>query len=132
MTLVDSSVWIDFFNGTTSAQTDYLNDRLGVEPVAIGDLMLVEVLQGFRAQRDFEAAKNVLLDLPVLELGGEVIALAAAENFRSLRRRGITVRKTIDTLIATYCIEQRHELLFSDKDFLPFVDHLGLRAAVSI
>jgi predicted nucleic acid-binding protein len=130
--LVDSSVWIDYFNGTATAQTDFLDERLGIEPVAIGDLMLTEVLQGFRKEDDYQTARIALLDLPVLTVGGQEIALAAAENYRALRSNGITIRKTIDTLIATFCIERSHELLFSDRDFEPFVSQLGLRAALSI
>lgn len=132
MILVDSSVWIDYFNGTATAQTDFLDERLGIEPVAIGDLMLTEVLQGFRKEDDYQTARIALLDLPVLTVGGQEIALAAAENYRALRATGITIRKTIDTLIATFCIERRHELLFSDRDFEPFVSQFGLMAALSI
>jgi len=130
--LVDSSVWIDYFNGTATAQADFLDERLGIEPVAIGDLMLTEVLQGFRKEDDYQTARVALLDLPILTIGGQEIALAAAENYRALRSTGITIRKTIDTLIATFCIERHHELLFSDRDFEPFVVQLGLRAALSI
>lgn len=132
MILVDSSVWIDYFNGTATRQTDFLFERLGRESVAIGDLMVTEVLQGFREEADYRTAKGLLLDLPVLSVGGLEVALAAAENYRILRGLGVTVRKTIDTLIATFCINQRHELLFSDRDFEPFVIHLGLRSAISL
>ncbi|MEC9340714.1 MAG: PIN domain nuclease [Pseudomonadota bacterium] len=132
MILVDSSVWIDYFNGASTAQADFLDSRLGIEPVAIGDLMLTEVLQGFRKEADYQSARTALLDFPVLTIGGQDIALAAADNYRALRSAGITIRKTIDTLIATFCIQRRRELLFSDRDFEPFVTHLGLRAALSI
>src|SRR5262245_40013561 len=105
MILVDSSVWIDFFRGTTTPQAERLDALLGTELVAIGDLMLVEVLQGFSSDRDFNQAKRLMTSLEVIEVGGQEIAIKAARNFRSLRARGITVRKAIDTLIATRCIE---------------------------
>jgi len=130
MILVDSSVWIDYFRGSTTPQVERLDSLLGTELVAIGDLMLVEVLQGFGSNRDFNQAKRLMTSLEVLEIAGQEIAVKAARNFRSLRARGITVRKTIDTLIATRCIEGRHPLLFSDRDFAPFVEHLGLRSAL--
>jgi predicted nucleic acid-binding protein len=127
--LVDSSVWIDYFRGTSSAQTDQLDALLGNELIVIGDLILTEVLQGFNAERDFNQAKKLLNALEVVDLGGQKIAIQAAQNFRTLRAMGITVRKTIDTLIATYCIENRIPLLYSDRDFDPFVQHLGLDSA---
>ena len=127
MILVDSSVWIDYFKGTVTAQTEKLDSLLGSEPLAIGDLILTEVLQGFAAERDFNAARKMLTSLTVVELGGQEIAIQAAKNFRVLRSLGVTVRKTIDTVIATRCIESGYELLHSDRDFDPFVRHLGLR-----
>ena len=127
MILVDSSVWIDYFNGTITAQTEKLDGLLGHEPLAIGDLILTEVLQGFANDRDFDQAKRLLTSLLVVALGGEQIAIQAARNFRTLRRRGITVRKTIDTVIATRCIEDGYTLLHNDRDFDPFAKHLGLR-----
>ena len=127
MILVDSSVWIDYFNGAIAAQTNKLNGLLGHEPLAIGDLILTEVLQGFTNERDFRQAKKMLTSLFFVELGGEQIAIQAARNFRALRRRGITVRKTIDTVIATRCIEDGYSLLHNDRDFDPFAKHLGLR-----
>jgi predicted nucleic acid-binding protein len=125
--LVDSSVWIDYFRGTITAQADKLDRLLGREPLAIGDLILAEVVQGFDEERDFENARKLLTSLAVVELGGTKIAIAAAKNFRVLRRLGVTVRKTIDTVIATRCIESGFELLHDDRDFDPFVLHLGLR-----
>jgi hypothetical protein len=125
--LVDSSVWIDYFNGATTAQPDRLDSLLGREPLAIGDLILTEVLQGFASDRDFNQARRMLTSLLVVELGGEEIAIQAARNFRILRRRGITVRKTFDTVIATRCIEDGYALLHNDRDFDPFAKHLGLR-----
>jgi predicted nucleic acid-binding protein len=127
--LVDSSVWVDYFRGSDTLQTDWLDLLLGREPLAIGDLILAEVLQGFDSDRDFRRARRVLTSLLVVDLGGLEIAIQAAENFRILRRRGVTIRKTIDTIIATRCIESGYELLHSDRDFDPFAAYLGLRVA---
>ena len=129
MVLVDSSVWIDFFNGTACAETDKLNEILGLEEVVIGDLILAEVLQGFRSDTNYKAAKNVLTSLTVHDLLGKDLAIKSANNFRKLRKKGITIRKTADVIIATYCIENKIPLLFTDKDFLPFVDNLRLKSA---
>lgn len=129
MILVDSSVWIDYFRGVATAQTDRLDALLGVEPVLVGDLILTEVLQGFRSQRDFNQALRLMQSMTAVQIGGQDIAIQAARNFRHLRARGLTVRKTIDCLIATRCMEDGHALLFSDRGFLPFVEHLGLEAA---
>lgn len=127
MILVDSSVWIDYFRGTITPQTDALDRLLDREPLAIGDLILTEVLQGFARDKDFEEAKSLLMTLTVAELGGKDIAIQAAQNFRTLRALGITVRKTIDTVIATRCIESGYLLLHNDRDFDPFAAHLGLQ-----
>ena len=129
MILVDSSVWIDYFNGKSSQETDQLDALLGVEPVAIGDLILSEVLQGFRNDRDYATAKELLTGLTVYDMLGAARAVQVADNYRALRKMGITVRKTADTIIATFCIERSLPLLFSDKDFEPFVKHLGLQRA---
>ncbi|MCK0509971.1 type II toxin-antitoxin system VapC family toxin [Aromatoleum buckelii] len=131
MILVDSSVWIDYFRGTVTPQTEKLDSLLGVEPVATGDLILAEVLQGFSSERDFNQAKKLMTALVIIDLGGQEIAIQAARNFRSLRALGVTVRKTIDTVIATRCIESGLALLCSDRDFDPFVKHLGLRSALT-
>jgi predicted nucleic acid-binding protein len=128
--LVDSSVWIDFFRGTASAEVDRLDDLLGREPVVIGDIILTEVLQGFTAEHDFDQALRMLGSLDCIGLTDHHIAVQAARNFRLLRSKGITVGKTIDTIIATRCIEDDIALLFSDRDFQPFVDHLGLVSAL--
>jgi hypothetical protein len=128
--LVDSSVWTDYFNGTITKQTGRLDGLLGREPLAIGDLILTEVLQGFAEEREFHQARKMLTSLMVVELGGLEIAIQAAKNFRALRRLGVTVRKTIDTVIATRCIESGYDLLHNDKDFDPFAEHLGLRVVV--
>lgn len=130
MILVDSRVWVDYFNGVRSRETDFLDATLGVEPVAIGDLILAEVLQGFRSDADYQIAKSVLLGLTVFELVGQDLAVRAADNYRTLRRRGVTVRKTVDCIIATFCIERRLPLLYSDRDFEPFAKRLGLVSAL--
>jgi hypothetical protein len=126
--LVDSSVWIDYFNGTITPQTEKLDRLLDEESLAIGDLILTEVLQGFTNERDFNKALALLTSLTVVDLGGRDIAIQAAKNFRLLREAGVTVRKTIDSVIATRCIESGYDLLHSDRDFDPFVKHLGLHA----
>ena len=130
MILVDSSVWIDYFRGVATPQSDRLDALLGVEPLAVGDVILTEVLQGFTSERAFEQALRLMISLSVVEIGGSQIAIQAARNYRTLRARGITVRKTIDTLIATRCIEDNHALLYSDRDFEPFVEHLGLQVVM--
>jgi predicted nucleic acid-binding protein len=126
--LVDSSVWIDYFRGRASRATDCLDDLLERELVAIGDLMLAEVLQGFTVARDFQLARQLLGSLDVITVCGRDIAIQAARNFLALRKRGVTVRKTIDTLIATRCIEDGLGLLHDDRDFDAFSRHLGLRS----
>jgi predicted nucleic acid-binding protein len=129
--LVDSSVWIDYFQGTITPQTEKLDALLGQQPLAIGDLILTEVLQGFDDDRDFNEARKMLTSLTVVELGGEEIAIQAAKNFRALRKLGVTVPKTIDTVIATRCIESGYDLLHNDRDFDPFARHLGLAVVAS-
>lgn len=131
MILVDSSVWIDYFRGVLSPETDRLDSLLGQELLITGDLIVAEVLQGFQPESEFNTAKRLMTgNLAVVSLVGPEIAVQAARNYRALRANCITVRKTIDTLIATYCIENGHSLLFSDRDFNPFVDYLGLRSAL--
>jgi predicted nucleic acid-binding protein len=128
MILVDSSVWIDYFNGNDTPQTLTLDNLLGVELLGIGDLILTEVLQGFRTDADYHTAKRLLTSLTAFNMLGCEMAIKSADNFRALRKQGITIRKTIDVIIATFCIENGHSLLFCDKDFIPFVDYLGLSA----
>ena len=128
MILVDSSVWIDYFRGTVTRQSDRLDQLLGTVPLAIGDLVMVEVLQGFSGDKEFNQAKKLLMAFDLVDLGGHEIAVQAAKNFRTLRSLGVTVRKTIDTVIATRCIESSYTLLHSDSDFAPFVKHLGLKS----
>lgn len=130
MIVVDSSVWIDYFNGTSTAEADRLDSLLGVEPLAIGDFILLEVLQGFSEQKDFDRARRFLSQLTLFELLDAELAVAGANNYRQLRQQGVTVRKSVDTVIATFCIEREHTLLFSDRDFNPFVEHLDLRSAM--
>ena len=127
MILVDSSVWIDYFRGKITPTTDALDNLLGRRLIATGDLIVAEVLQGFPNEREFRTAKELLLTLEPVELGGMDIAIQTARNYRLLRARGITVRKTIDAIIATRCILAGHDLLHSDRDFDAFEEHLGLR-----
>ena len=129
MIVVDSSVWIDFFHGVSTPEVERLDALLGVTPLAIGDLVLVEVMQGFRTDQDVATARQLFRSLALLPMLGGSNAWKAAENYRRLRRKGITVRKTIDGIIATACIEANLPLLFSDRDFQPYVEHLGLELA---
>ena len=131
MILVDSSVWIDYFRGTAIAQTEMLEGLLGREPLAIGDLVITEVLQGCDLEREFNEVLKLFKTLDFVVLGGEDVAIAAARNFRKLRSLGVTIRKTIDTVIATRCIVSGYELLHNDRDFDPFEKHLGLRCVIS-
>ena len=128
MVLVDSSVWIDFFGNTPRPQVDRLANLLqGHERVLLGDLVLAEVLQGIHSEREFRLVRNSLLTLETVRLVSPSLAIASARTCRALRREGVTVRKTIDCLIATWCIETGVPLLHSDRDFEPFERHLGLR-----
>ena len=131
MILVDSSVWIDYFRGSATKQTQRLDILLDTEALAIGDLILTEVLQGFMVDPEFDEAKRLFASLEWVELGGEDVAIEAARNFRKLRKLGITVRQTIDTVIATRCIVSGYELLHDDRDFDAFEKHLGLRCVIS-
>jgi predicted nucleic acid-binding protein len=125
--LVDSSVWIDYFNGKRTVRTDWLDSSLGNTAILMGDLILTEVLQGFQSDEDFKVAKNLLLQLPFMAMGGRELALESAANYRALRKRGVTVRKTIDVMIGTFCIHHRILLLHDDRDFDPMVRFLGLK-----
>ena len=127
MLIVDSTVWIDFFNGLENPQTDYLDQMVERTPILVGDLILAEVLQGFRDDSDFEEARRALSKYIQVEMVNPELALQSARNYRWLRRKGITVRKTIDSLIATYCIENEHDLLHNDNDFDGYEKHLRLR-----
>jgi predicted nucleic acid-binding protein len=136
MVIVDSSVWIDYFNSRDIPEVAKLDRLLETELLGVGDLILAEVLQGFRQEKDYQTAKRLLTSLTVFEMLGTQMAMKSADNFRDLRKKGITVRKTIrqsrryanDVMIATFCIENGYKLLFSDKYFAPFVEHLGLIA----
>ena len=131
MILVDSSVWIDFFRGTRTPQADRLDVMLGTTRIAVGDLILAEVLQGVRDEREFQQVRKTLDSFEQVDLVGRDIAIQAAKNFRKLRDLGLTVRKTMDTLIATRCIESNYALLHSDRDFDAFELHLGLQVVSS-
>lgn len=126
MLVVDSTVWVDYFNGVTNPQTDYLHQIVDHTPILVGDLILAEVLQGFRKDVDFEKARRALGKFIQVEIVSVELAIQSARNYRLLRRRGVTVRKTVDSLIATYCIENEHELLHNDSDFDGYEKQLGL------
>jgi hypothetical protein len=126
MILIDSSVWIDYFNGNKTVQTDWLDAALGETPIVIGDLILTEVLQGFQSDKDFKIARDILLRIPFVPMGGRELALESAMNYRLLRKKGVTVRKTIDVMIGTFCIHYRLPLLHDDRDFDPMVMFLGM------
>ncbi len=127
MILVDTSVWIDFFNGILSSEVRSLNNILGNQPVMVGDLILIEILQGFRQEKDLIKAKELLECLEYRDMSNRALAYQSAQNYRLLRQKGITVRKTMDVMIATFCIENRVELLHADHDFDPMREHLGLK-----
>ena len=127
MIVADTSVWIDYVNGTVTPQTNILDIELENRRVATGDLIMVEFLQGFRDDKQFQEAKDLMDSLEYYDFVGRELAVNAAQNFRKLRKKGITIRKTIDVLIATFCIEYGFELLHNDKDFDPMEEILGLR-----
>jgi predicted nucleic acid-binding protein len=131
MIFVDSSVWIDYLRDVDSAVVHKLDSLIGGELLATGDLVLAEVLQGTDGERAFQQALMTLRTTQIIRVADEIAAVQAARNYRILRANGITVRKTIDTLIATRCILDGHELLHSDRDFDPFVEHLGLRVVTA-
>jgi len=128
MILVDSSVWVGYFSGKINPQTDWLDSALGKKIIIVGDLILVEVLQGFKSDRDFRTAKELLLNFRFMEMLGREIAVKSAENYRFLRRKGVTVRKTIDVIIGTFCIHHNISLLHDDQDFESLTKHLKLDA----
>jgi predicted nucleic acid-binding protein len=127
MILVDTSVWIDYFNGQITPETTALDKLLSQEEIIMGDIILAEVLQGFRSDQDFEAALLALQKINQVSMLNPDLAVRSARNFRLLRKAGMTIRKTVDCFIATYCIENQVELLTRDRDFGPFEQHLGLR-----
>jgi len=126
MIIADTSIWIDYFNGIESQYTDALDTGLAEGIIAIGDIIFLEILQGFKSDKDYNLAKKTLSTLEQYEMLGHNQVLKAADNYRKLRKKGITIRKTNDVVIATFCIENKIPLLFLDKDFNPFVKHLGL------
>lgn len=127
MILVDSSVWIDYFKGAETTETSLLDEFLSTDTICVGDIILAEVLQGFRSDKDYKLAKEMLTDLPIYQIMTPELALVGADNYRKLRKKGITVRKSVDNWIATFCNQNKVPLLFSDKDFNPYAEHLGLR-----
>lgn len=128
MILVDSSVWIDYFNGRITPKTNWLHSALGNQPILLGDLVLTEVLQGFQRDKDFKTAKNLLLNFPVEEMLGQELAIKSALNYRRLRKKGVTIGKTIDIIIGTFCLHNNYLLLHDDRDFEQLENHLDLKA----
>jgi predicted nucleic acid-binding protein len=127
VTIVETSVWIDFLNAYQSEQTLWMRRNLRRGDLALTDLILTETLQGVRGEGKYFGALNELLEFPVIETAGHQLAIASAEHYRWLRKRGITIRSTIDCLTATFCIREGHRLLHNDRDFVPFEKHLGLK-----
>ena len=130
MMLVDTSVWVDYFNGRENKHTQALDLAIIDGTVALGDLILLEILQGFRDDEEYKKAKRTLSTLDQYEMFRKGMVERCAVNYRALRKKGITVRKTTDVIIATFCIDQRLSLLFLDRDFVPFVNHLGLKSVL--
>lgn len=128
--IVDTSVWIDYLNGVRTRHTDTLDTGIVDGVVAIGDLIFLEILQGIRNDRDYRSTRRTLLTLDQYQMFGNGMAEKCADNYRILRKKGKTIRKTTDVIIATFCIEQKISLLFTDRDFIPFVHHLGLTSAL--
>lgn len=131
MILADTSVWIDYFNGSITTQTDALDAALVAGTVAMADLIVLEILQGFRNDSDYAQAKERLARLDTYSIFNSSLIERCAENYRFLRKKGITIRKTNDVIIATWCIDHQLPLLFTDRDFDPFVEYLGLVSACS-
>jgi hypothetical protein len=127
VTIVDTTVWIDYLGGTVNPQTDWLNREFGRQPLGLTDLILCEVLQGIRDEPDFRRVRRGLSRFALFQTGGEELAVASAQNYRFLRSHRYTVRKTIDCLIASFCLVEGHSLLHRDRDFDPFEQHLGLQ-----
>jgi predicted nucleic acid-binding protein len=126
MTLVDTSVWIDYFNGIENEHTESFDRILAEHTVIVGDIILTEILQGFDRDKEFQLAKQALTPLDCVHLGGKEPAIKAAANFRFLRSKGVTIRKTVDMLIATWCINHEVALLHNDRDFDHVAAHLPL------
>ena len=132
MIIADTSVWVDYFRGQYSPETEFLDQQLNNDLVAIGDLILLELLHVLKSDSAYNLTRETLLLLEQHDFLGKAPALRAAENYRKLRKKGITIRKTNDAIIASYCIENKLPLLFSDRDFLPFARHLGLTPALKV
>ena len=130
MILVDTSVWIDYFNGKEDIHTEILDSSIVDGTVAIGDIIFLEILQGFRNDKDYQQVRSRLATLDQYELFGNDMVYRCADNYRTLRKKGITIRATTDVIIATYCIKHKLPLLFIDRDFSPFVNHLGLISVI--
>ncbi len=128
MIMVDTSVWVDYFNGLNTVEATILDSALGRYEVSIGDLIALEILRGFRLDKDYNAAKKHLASLHQYPMLSPKLALKAADNYRKLRKKGVTIRKTADIIIATFCIEEKLPLLFTDRDFIPFCEYLKLRS----
>jgi predicted nucleic acid-binding protein len=126
MIVVDTSVWIDYFNGRPTPEANLLDSLLERERLAIGDLVLAELLQGFRSDLDFRRGLDFLSAFKFLAMVGREVAVDSARNYRRLRARGVSVRKTIDVMIGTFCIQNGHQLLHADRDFDPMERYLGL------
>lgn len=129
--IADTSVWVDYFNGKSTPQTDFLDNQLDAGNVAIFDVILMEILQGFRHQKDFDQAKTALETLYCYDILGKHNAITFANYYRQLRKKGITIRKSNDVMIASFCVENRLPLLFCDRDFIPFIQHFGLIPALN-
>ncbi|MCP4266728.1 MAG: PIN domain nuclease [Candidatus Brocadiaceae bacterium] len=129
MILADTSIWIDYFNGKITNETNFLDNALAEGNVIIGDLVILEILQGIKHDKDYTKTKKALETLEQFELFGSSMIFDCANNFRKLKKKGLTIRKTADLIIASFCIKNKIPLLFSDRDFLPFAEHLGLISA---
>ncbi len=127
MVIVDATVWIDYLRGNENPQTEWLEQQLTRQPIGLADLTLCEVLQGVRAESEFLKVREDLLQFHLFETGGSDLAISAAQNYRTLRERGRTVRKTIDCLIASFCLESDHTLLHRDRDYDAFEELLGMK-----
>ena len=126
MIVADTSVWIDYFNGIIAEHTDRLDSDLDLHRIIIGDLIIAELLQGFKTDKDYNSAKKLIENLEYRDFAGKEIAVKAADNYRYIRKNGITVRKTIDVIIATFCIENNYQLIHNDRDFDALEKYLGL------
>ena len=127
MIIIDTSVWIDYLGGFETSQTRWLEQALSTQRLGLTDLILCELLQGVREESQFDEVHHAMLEFEIFPMGGVELAVRSARNFRTLRARGYTIRKTIDCMIATFCLVKDHLLLHNDSDFAPFEQVLGLR-----